>query len=121
MVEKTELIGFKELNEQVSNELGRKVSEDELTKTLIKMGVLIDFRRTAIMSKQGFDNGYLVKEKDDTSPNGKFRGWYTKKLKDELVDILKEKREDRIDTECEMFKIYLKTKDLFNKKEGEKK
>lgn len=89
---KDNLLTLDELREQLSNETNKDISEEELVETLINIGVLIRHTRTNIMSKQGFDNGYLAL---DSTPNidGRYRGYYTKKLKNKLLDIFKESEE----------------------------
>lgn len=89
---KDNLLTLDELREQLSNETNKDISEEELVETLIDIGVLIRHSRTNIMSKQGFDNDYLAL---DTTPgiDGRYRGYYTKKLKNKLLKIFKESEE----------------------------
>ncbi len=77
--------------DELREELNKDISKEELVDILVNMGVLIRHSKTkrSIMSNYGFDNGYLAL---DNTPgvDGRYRGYYTKKLKDKLLDILKE-------------------------------
>ena len=89
---KDNLLTLDELREQLSNETNKDISEEELVESLINIGVLIRHNISSIMSKQGFDNGYLALD-NTLSNDGRYRGYYTEKTKNRLLDIFKESEE----------------------------
>ena len=89
---KDNLLTLDELREQLSNETNKDISEEELVETLSDIGILSRHTRRNIISKQGFDNGYLTLS-NTADIDGRYRGYYTKKLKNKLLDIFKESEE----------------------------
>lgn len=86
------LLTLDNLREQLSNETNKDISKKELIETLIDMGVLIRHTRRNIMSSQGFNNGYLALS-NTADIDGRYRGYYTEKLKKKLLDMFKESEE----------------------------